>query len=143
MLQNKLILNFKALILIFDEKRKSVNKGVIKICSKMGISTICSYQGAQIFEALGINAEVVEKYFTRTLRASAASVSTKSRAKLLPDTKTRFFPRARNGFARNGRGISMAQNRLISPFQSRNRSHFAKSDARRRLRNFQKIQFVN
>jgi len=45
---------------------KSVNKGVIKICSKMGISTIRSYQGAQIFEALGINSEVVEKYFTRT-----------------------------------------------------------------------------
>ncbi len=45
---------------------KSVNKGVIKICSKMGISTIRSYQGAQIFEALGINDEVIEKYFTRT-----------------------------------------------------------------------------
>ncbi|MBS1797895.1 MAG: glutamate synthase large subunit, partial [Acidobacteria bacterium] len=55
-----------------DEERaienyvKSVNKGVIKICSKMGISTIRSYQGAQIFEALGIDDEVVEKYFTRT-----------------------------------------------------------------------------
>src|SRR5215204_488412 len=45
---------------------KSLDKGVIKICSKMGISTIRSYQGAQIFEALGINPEVVEKYFTRT-----------------------------------------------------------------------------
>ncbi len=45
---------------------KSVNKGVIKICSKMGISTIRSYLGAQIFEALGIDADVIEKYFTRT-----------------------------------------------------------------------------
>ncbi|HEY8560766.1 MAG TPA: glutamate synthase large subunit [Pyrinomonadaceae bacterium] len=45
---------------------KSVNKGVIKICSKMGISTIRSYTGAQIFEALGIAEDVVEKYFTRT-----------------------------------------------------------------------------
>ena len=45
---------------------KSINKGVIKICSKMGISTIRSYLGAQIFEALGINEEIVEKYFTRT-----------------------------------------------------------------------------
>src|SRR5215213_8956959 len=45
---------------------KSVNKGVIKICSKMGISTIRSYQGAQIFEALGIAEDVVERYFTRT-----------------------------------------------------------------------------
>ena len=45
---------------------KSVNKGVIKICSKMGISTIRSYTGAQIFEALGIADDVIEKYFTRT-----------------------------------------------------------------------------
>lgn len=45
---------------------KSVNKGVVKICSKMGISTIRSYIGAQIFEALGLNADVIEKYFTRT-----------------------------------------------------------------------------
>ncbi|MCD9186139.1 MAG: glutamate synthase large subunit [Pyrinomonadaceae bacterium] len=45
---------------------KSVGKGVVKICSKMGISTIRSYIGAQIFEALGIDQDVIEKYFTRT-----------------------------------------------------------------------------
>jgi glutamate synthase (ferredoxin) len=45
---------------------KSVTKGVVKIMSKMGISTIRSYQGAKIFEALGINAETIEKYFTGT-----------------------------------------------------------------------------
>jgi glutamate synthase (ferredoxin) len=45
---------------------KSVGKGVVKICSKMGISTIRSYTGAQIFEAVGIGDEVIEKYFTRT-----------------------------------------------------------------------------
>lgn len=45
---------------------KSVDKGVIKICSKMGISTIRSYTGAQIFEALGIKNEVIDQYFTRT-----------------------------------------------------------------------------
>ncbi len=45
---------------------KSVSKGVVKICSKMGISTIRSYIGAQIFEALGLNEDVIEKYFTRT-----------------------------------------------------------------------------
>jgi glutamate synthase domain-containing protein 2/glutamate synthase domain-containing protein 3/glutamate synthase domain-containing protein 1 len=45
---------------------KAVTKGVVKVMSKMGISTIQSYLGAQIFEALGINAEVVERYFTRT-----------------------------------------------------------------------------
>ena len=40
--------------------------GIVKIMSKMGISTIQSYQGAQIFEALGITGEVVDKYFTGT-----------------------------------------------------------------------------
>lgn len=43
---------------------KAVNEGLLKVLSKMGISTIQSYQGAQIFEILGINREVVDKYFT-------------------------------------------------------------------------------
>jgi len=41
--------------------------GIVKIASKMGISTIQSYQGAQIFEAVGINKEVIDKYFTNTV----------------------------------------------------------------------------
>jgi len=45
---------------------KSVNKGILKVMSKMGISTFRSYQGAQIFEAIGLNGEVVEKYFRGT-----------------------------------------------------------------------------
>jgi glutamate synthase (ferredoxin) len=45
---------------------KAVNKGVVKVMSKMGISTIRSYCGAQIFEVLGIGEEVIKKYFTRT-----------------------------------------------------------------------------
>lgn len=45
---------------------KASVKGVVKILSKMGISTIQSYQGAQIFEALGIHQSVIDKYFTGT-----------------------------------------------------------------------------
>ncbi|MDD5427745.1 MAG: glutamate synthase large subunit [Candidatus Omnitrophica bacterium] len=45
---------------------KAVNKGILKILSKMGISTLQSYRGAQIFEALGLNDKVVEKCFTGT-----------------------------------------------------------------------------
>ena len=45
---------------------KAVTKGVIKIASKIGISTIQSYRGAQIFEALGLNQAVVDRYFTWT-----------------------------------------------------------------------------
>ena len=45
---------------------KAAVKGVVKTMAKMGISTIQSYHGAQIFEAVGINSEVVNKYFTWT-----------------------------------------------------------------------------
>jgi len=45
---------------------KAVNKGLIKTMSKMGISTVQSYRGAQIFEAIGLNKEFVDKYFTWT-----------------------------------------------------------------------------
>ena len=41
--------------------------GIVKIASKMGISTIQSYQSAQIFEIVGINRAVVDKYFTNTI----------------------------------------------------------------------------
>lgn len=45
---------------------KASVKGILKVLSKMGISTIRSYHGAQIFEAIGIKQEVVDKYFTAT-----------------------------------------------------------------------------
>ncbi len=45
---------------------KAIVKGIVKVMSKMGISTIKSYRGAQIFEALGIGKEVIDKYFTWT-----------------------------------------------------------------------------
>jgi glutamate synthase (ferredoxin) len=45
---------------------KGAIKGVVKTMAKMGISTIQSYRGAQIFEAIGLNSEVVDKYFTWT-----------------------------------------------------------------------------
>ena len=45
----------------------AILQGIVKIASKMGISTIQSYQGSQIFEAIGISREVTEKYFTGTV----------------------------------------------------------------------------
>src|SRR5678816_5531 len=45
---------------------KAANKGIIKVASKMGISTVQSYRGAQIFEAIGLGKELVDKYFTGT-----------------------------------------------------------------------------
>ncbi len=46
---------------------KASGKGVLKVMSKMGVSTVASYTGAQIFEALGLGSELVERYFTGTV----------------------------------------------------------------------------
>ncbi len=45
---------------------KANEKGILKVMSKMGISTVQSYRGAQIFEAIGLNDDLIERYFTRT-----------------------------------------------------------------------------
>ncbi|MDD6874058.1 MAG: glutamate synthase large subunit [Subdoligranulum sp.] len=50
-----------------NDYNKAVLAGIVKIASKMGISTIQSYQGSQIFEALGLSNKVVDKYFTNTV----------------------------------------------------------------------------
>jgi len=45
---------------------KAVNKGLLKVFSKMGVSTLQSYRGAQLFEAIGLSKELVDQYFTGT-----------------------------------------------------------------------------
>ena len=73
---------------------KSVNDGLLKIFSKMGISTLASYQGAQIFEIVGINSAVVEKYFTGTVsRIEGLS---------LDDIATETLMKHRKGFPTRG-----------------------------------------
>ncbi|BAN02760.1 glutamate synthase large subunit [Ilumatobacter coccineus] len=46
---------------------KACNKGVVKVMSKMGVSTVASYTGAQIFEAIGLSQELVDRHFTGTI----------------------------------------------------------------------------
>ena len=50
-----------------DDYNEAVLSGIVKIASKMGISTIQSYQGAKIFEAIGLKQEFIDKYFTDTV----------------------------------------------------------------------------
>ena len=50
-----------------NDYNDAILHGIVKIASKMGISTIQSYQGSQIFEAIGINSDVINKYFTNTV----------------------------------------------------------------------------
>lgn len=63
--QGKLPPDLKAETAI-DNYITAIKKGLLKIMSKMGVSTIRSYRGAQIFEAVGLNSAFVDKYFTGT-----------------------------------------------------------------------------
>ena len=63
---DKKILNKDYYAAVADYDQAVIN-GIVKIASKMGISTIQSYLGSKIFEAIGINKEVVDKYFTNTV----------------------------------------------------------------------------
>ncbi|MGI8908080.1 MAG: glutamate synthase large subunit [Candidatus Sumerlaeaceae bacterium] len=77
---------------------KAVDKAILKIIAKMGISTIQSYQGAQIFEAIGLNKELVDEYFTKTpSRISGVGLEVLAREALLrhryawPEERTQRF----------------------------------------------------
>ena len=50
-----------------DDYNKAILRGIVKIASKMGVSTLQSYQSAQLFEAVGIAKDVVDEYFTNTV----------------------------------------------------------------------------
>jgi glutamate synthase (NADPH) large chain len=71
---------------------KSLNKGILKVMSKMGISTLQSYCGAQIFEAIGLEARFVERYFTWTAsRIGGADIGVIARE--VRERHLRAFPR--------------------------------------------------
>ena len=58
--------NFKNINELEKKYIKAIGKGILKVMSKMGISTYQSYNGAQIFDAVGLNSIFIEKYFTGT-----------------------------------------------------------------------------
>ena len=84
---------------------KALGKGVLKVMSKMGVSTVASYTGAQIFEAVGLSPAVVDRYFTGTTSSSAGSASTCS-----PRRSAAPPPR-----------IPAPRDRLVAPFARRRR----------------------
>ena len=69
---------------------KAAGKGVLKVMSKMGISTVASYTGAQVFEAIGLGHELVDEYFTGTVAGSAGSASTSSPRRCAVDTRMAY-----------------------------------------------------
>jgi hypothetical protein len=102
---------------------KALNKGVVKVISKMGISTIQSYRGAQIFEAIGLDKAFVDKYFTWTA------------------SRVGGIPRTAGGSrrARMGRSLPVAPRRRVSHGQSGYRGAAAKCHARQLLCDVQRV----
>lgn len=67
---------------------QAINKGLLKILSKMGISTLRSYRAAQIFEAIGINSDVINRYFEGTVsRIGGIGLEEISEEVLIPHRK--------------------------------------------------------
>ena len=73
-----------------DDYNDAVLHGIVKIASKMGISTIQSYLGSQIFEAIGISSEVIDEYFTGTV-SRVGGITLKDIEKNVDKLHTRAF----------------------------------------------------
>jgi glutamate synthase (ferredoxin) len=70
---------------------KAVGKGIVKVCSKMGISTIQSYHGAQVFEAIGLNQGFIDEYFTWTA-SRVGGIGIDEIARDIQERQARAFP---------------------------------------------------
>jgi glutamate synthase (ferredoxin) len=70
---------------------KAANKGVVKVMSKMGISTVQSYCGAQIFEAIGLNQDFIDRYFTWTA-SRVGGIGLEELAREIQTRQARAFP---------------------------------------------------
>ena len=111
---------------------KALNKGILKVMAKMGISTLQSYCGAQIFEAIGLNRDLVDRYFTGTAsRVSGIGIEViaeevrRRHDDAYPDPADR--PR-RPGL---GRRVPVAARRRVPPVQPRHGLQAAARDALR------------
>ena len=119
---------------------KALNKGILKVMSKMGISTLQSYCGAQIFEAVGLDRAFVDKYFTRTAsRIGGVGIDVvaeevrRRHEQRVPDAAGR---RAR---PRLGRRVPVAARRRVPPVQPRHGLQAAARDAQRAVRDLQGV----
>ena len=70
---------------------KAIGKGIVKVCSKMGISTIQSYHGAQVFEAIGLNQAFIDEYFTWTA-SRIGGIGLDEIARDIQERQARAFP---------------------------------------------------
>jgi glutamate synthase (NADPH/NADH) large chain len=98
----------------------ATNKGILKVLSKMGISTLQSYRGAQIFECVGLDRSVTDRWFTGTVSriggADMQAIARETRSAVQPsrNRQTRFWKRAG---ATNG--VGMVKPTSTTPIPSR------------------------
>ena len=119
---------------------KALNKGILKVMSKMGISTLQSYCGAQIFEAVGLDQAFVDKYFTRTA-SRIGGVGIDVIAEEVVGGTARASPTRPVGRprARVGRRVPVAARRRVPPVQPGHGVQAAARDAQRPVRDLQGV----
>ncbi len=103
---------------------KAAGKGVLKVMSKMGISTLASYTGAQLFQAIGISQSVLDEYFTGLQLPGRRHRPRRHRRRCrhpAPAGLPGPARRARAPRARGRRGVPVAPRGRIPPVQSRHR----------------------
>ena len=113
--------------------KKAVNKGLLKVFSKMGISTLQSYRGAQVFEAIGITRSVIDKYFTGTasriegigLDVMAEEARRKHEFAFRPVTESETELDVGGNFAYRANG----EYHLLNPFTISKLQHAIKNDS--------------
>ncbi|MBN2484434.1 MAG: glutamate synthase large subunit [Bacteroidales bacterium] len=94
---------------------KAINKGLLKILSKMGISTLRSYHGSQIFEAIGLDKEFTDKYFTGT-DSRIGGIS-------LPQIAEEALMKHREGFGEKAQGNGELQTEGIYHYRVNGEKH--------------------
>ena len=119
---------------------KALNKGVLKVMSKMGISTLQSYCGAQIFEAVGLDQAFVERYFTGTA-SRLGGVGLPAISEEVRRRHARAFGPRPAGPAEldERRRVSVATRRRDPPLQPRDGVQAAARHAQRPVRHLQAV----
>ena len=114
---------------------KAVDKGLLKVMSKMGISTLQSYKGAQIFEAIGLNADVIRRSFVGTAsKVDGVGLEVLGARKRYGGMRSGFRARHESRGASSAaerRAVQLAEGRGESPVQPGGDFEFAAGDGRR------------
>ena len=121
---------------------KALGKGVLKVMSKMGVSTVASYTGAQIFEAVGLSQAVVDKYFTGTT-SKLGGIELETIAEEVARRHAVAYPRGRHRArpprAGHRRRVPVAPRGRAAPVRPRDRLPAPARHPQRPLRHLQAV----